>query len=128
MRNNDSAPFGAESQGEGPPHVEPRGAGAIDPAPAPPQPSIVASYDYRDEEEAVLFQVVRLEPKDFRQRRPDPDVAGGCIWDLEGVTLVPYRLPELLAADPAETVWVPEGEKHCDRLAAQGLVASTSPM
>ena len=31
---------------------------------------IVATYDYRDEAGELLFQVVRFEPKDFRQRRP----------------------------------------------------------
>src|SRR4051794_14313582 len=35
------------------------------------QPRIVAAYDYPDENGELLFQVVRLEPKDFRQRRPD---------------------------------------------------------
>lgn len=40
---------------------------------------IVAEYDYRDENENVLFQVVRLEPKSFRQRRPD----GQGTWILE---------------------------------------------
>src|SRR6516164_5451789 len=33
--------------------------------------TIVATYDYADESGAPLFQVVRLVPKDFRQRRPN---------------------------------------------------------
>src|SRR5688500_10353584 len=32
---------------------------------------IIATYDYRDEASGLVFQVVRFEPKDFRQRRPD---------------------------------------------------------
>lgn len=32
--------------------------------------SIVATYDYTDEAGELLFQVLRLVPKDFRQRRP----------------------------------------------------------
>jgi len=32
---------------------------------------IVATYDYTDESGNLLFQVVRYDPKDFRQRRPD---------------------------------------------------------
>jgi DNA primase len=32
---------------------------------------IVKTYDYKDEAGNLLFQVVRYEPKDFRQRRPD---------------------------------------------------------
>ena len=39
----------------------------------------------------VLFQVVRYEPKDFRQRRPKP--GGGWDWSVKGVRMVPYRLP-----------------------------------
>ena len=34
------------------------------------RPKIVATYDYTDETGALLFQVVRLDPKTFRQRRP----------------------------------------------------------
>src|SRR5690606_38796006 len=36
------------------------------------KPRIVATYEYRDEASDLLFQVVRFEPKDFRQRRPRP--------------------------------------------------------
>ena len=42
--------------------------------------TISASYDYRDEDNKLLFQVVRFEPKDFRQRRPDGN--GGWTWKL----------------------------------------------
>jgi hypothetical protein len=83
---------------------------------------IVATYDYLDEGGALAFQVVRLEPKDFRQRRPDGK--GGWIWK-KGDTNIVYRLPGLLAADPAALVFVCEGEKDADRLAGLGLVATT---
>ena len=36
----------------------------------PAKRKIVATYDYADESGAVLFQCVRYEPKDFRQRQP----------------------------------------------------------
>jgi len=62
---------------------------------------IEATYEYRDESGNVLFQVLRLVAKSFRQRRPDPKKPGGWVWDLKGVRRVPYRLPELLAA-PAD--------------------------
>lgn len=84
--------------------------------------TIVATYDYRDEQGALLYQVVRYVPKDFRQRKPDG--AGGWGWKLEDTRRVLYRLPELLAADPAEPVYVVEGEKDADRLGALGLVAT----
>ena len=34
------------------------------------QKRITAEYDYVNEEGEVLYQVVRYDPKDFRQRRP----------------------------------------------------------
>ncbi|MBM4017429.1 MAG: DUF3987 domain-containing protein [Planctomycetes bacterium] len=86
---------------------------------------IVAVYDYRDAAGRLLFQVVRFEPKDFRQRRPDG--TGGWVWNLKGVSRVPYRLPELLAADPATWVFVVEGEKDVESLIALGLVATCNP-
>ena len=84
--------------------------------------SIAATYDYRDADSALLFQVVRKVPKTFRQRRPDG--AGGWEWSTKGVRQVLYRLPELLAADPNEPVFVVEGEKDVDNLRATGLVST----
>lgn len=85
---------------------------------------IVATYDYRDADGTLLYQVVRYASKDFRQRRPDGK--GGWIWDLDGVERSLYRLPELLAADPDQPVFICEGEKDADNVAALGLVATTS--
>jgi putative DNA primase/helicase len=89
----------------------------------PTVPAEVAAYDYRDEAGELLFQVVRMDPKAFRQRTPNG--AGGWHSRLGDVRRVLYRLPELLAADPASPVFYPEGEKDADRLAAIGLVATT---
>ncbi len=91
---------------------------------------IIAAYDYRDEEARLLFQAVRLYPKDFRQRRPDERYAEGLNWhwNLNGVRIVPYRLPDLLRASSGSHVFVTEGEKDCDALAAIGLIATTNPM
>ena len=36
-----------------------------------PAPRIAATYDYTDESGKLLFQVVRYDPKAFKQRRPD---------------------------------------------------------
>jgi hypothetical protein len=85
------------------------------------KPRIVATYDYRDEAGVVLFQVVRYEPKGFRQRRPK--AGGGWDWSVKGLRKVPYRLPELLA-DPSKVVFVVEGEKDVDNLAGIGIVAT----
>jgi len=86
---------------------------------------IVATYDYRDAHGALLFQVVRFEGKDFRQRRPDGN--GGWVWKLGRTPRVLYRLPALLAAGPDQWVFVVEGEKDADRLASVGLVATCNP-
>ncbi len=88
------------------------------------KPTIVATYDYRDEQKVLLYQVVRMEPKDFRQRKPKS--GGGWEWSVKEVRMVPYRLPDLLAADPGEAVFIPEGEKDCDCLAKLGLTATTN--
>ena len=88
--------------------------------------NIVATYDYTDAEGRLLFQVCRLDPKSFRQRKPDG--AGGWVWKMAGVQRVLYRLPALIEAVAAgRTVFVVEGEKAADRLAALGLVATCSP-
>lgn len=80
----------------------------------------VAQYSYVDEHGVLLSQVVRFEPKDFRQRCPAGD---GWSWSVKGVRKVPYRLPDLLA-NPESDVYLVEGEKDADRLAEWGLVAS----
>ena len=81
----------------------------------------VAAYDYRDAAGELLLQVLRFEPKTFRQRRPVP---GGWEYSVKDVRPVPYRLPELLAAPLSELVFIVEGEKDADRLASLGLVAT----
>lgn len=90
------------------------------------EPQIVATYDYRDETGTMLYQAVRYEPKDFRQRQPNG--RGGWLWTLKDVRRVLYRLPELLESDLASWVLIVEGEKDADRLAALGLVATTNAM
>ena len=43
---------------------------------------IIKTYDYCDVHGDLQYQVVRFEPKDFRQRRPDGH--GGWIWNTRG--------------------------------------------
>jgi len=89
------------------------------------KPEITATYDYLDASGSLLYQVVRYEPKSFRQRRPDGN--GGWLWNINGVPRVLYRLPELLAADPAQWVFVVEGEKDVESLASIGVTATCNP-
>jgi 5S rRNA maturation endonuclease (ribonuclease M5) len=90
------------------------------------RPRPVAVYSYQDERGELLFQVIRYEPKAFRQRRPDGN--GGWVWSLDGVRRVLYRLPEVIeAAKEGRDVWVAEGEKDAERLRSLGLVATTAP-
>ncbi len=90
----------------------------------PVKSRIVKVYDYRDPDGQIRHQVVRFEPKAFKQRRPGGK--GGWIWNLKGVKTSLYRLPEVLAADHQEWVFIAEGEKDVDRLVLEGLLATTS--
>jgi hypothetical protein len=103
-------------------------------APADPKPrasksklgTIETVYRYETAEGATAFEVVRYRPKNFRQRQI---LDGGRYdWNLNGVRLVPYRLPALLAADPSRVVMIAEGEKDADALVARGFVATCSAM
>lgn len=86
---------------------------------------IVATYPYHDEEGQLVYEVVRFDPKDFRQRRPDPTARGGWTWSLKGVRRVLYRLPAVLeAARAGGRVFVVEGEKDVAALERLGVVAT----
>src|SRR3954453_15353812 len=86
---------------------------------------VVAEYHYSDEQSQTLFTVVRHDPKDFRQRRPDPDRPGRWRWNLDGVRRGPYRLPHLRTATAAgRRVYLVEGEKDAETIAALGLEAT----
>ena len=88
----------------------------------PKQPKrAVATYDYHDEAGGVVMQVVRYEPKTFKQRQPDG--RGGWNWSVKGVRVVPFQLDQL-AANPGRTVVVVEGEKDVLGLAALGILAT----
>jgi hypothetical protein len=89
--------------------------------PAGSRSRIVATYDYTDERSEMLYQNVRYEPKDFKQRRPNGK--GGWVWNLQGVRRVLYCLPKVLAASD---VIIVEGEKDADTGDTLGLTATTS--
>ena len=89
---------------------------------------VVATYDYTDEGGTLLFQVVRFEPKDFRQRAPDPTGKDGWNWSTNGVRKVLFRLPEIRRAiEQKQTVLLSEGEKDVLELAKNGFSATCNP-
>lgn len=84
---------------------------------------VVATYDYTDENGELLFQALRFEPKDFRQRSPNGS------WSIKGIRRVLYRLPRVLeAVRQKQTVYVVEGEKDVHAAESLGLVATCNPM
>ncbi len=85
----------------------------------------MATYDYMDDSGALRYQTVRFDPKAFKQRRPDGK--DGWIWNLKGVRLLVYRLPDLLKRN-SETVFICEGEKDVDTIEELGLLATCNPM
>ncbi|NBN64761.1 AAA family ATPase [Pannonibacter tanglangensis] len=80
---------------------------------------IVAVYAYQDEDGRTLFEVVRKEPKTFLQRKSASD------YSVKGVRVVPYRLPHLIEPIALKRpIFIVEGEKDADRLAALGAPAT----
>jgi len=104
------------------------------PAPAPqraPRGKVESTHVYRTAVGDDLFRVVKKRlpdgAKTFYQQLWHPETKtfkGG----LKGVKTVLYHLPELLAADPGETVFIVEGEKDVENLEAMGFVATCNPM
>lgn len=97
------------------------------------QKHLECSYPYTDEQGALLYEACRYRyddgTKTFRQRRPDPQKPGNWLWDMGGVRLVLYRLPEVWQAiRDKRPVWIVEGEKDADNLARLNLTATSSPM
>ena len=96
------------------------------PKPTDGKASIVREYNYTDEAGKLVFQVVRMSPKSFRQRRPDG--AGGWVWKLDSVTRCLYNLPEVIeAARAGRHAFIAEGEKDAETLRSRGLVGTCNP-
>ena len=89
------------------------------------EPRIVATYDYTDPSGKLLYQVVRYEPKTFKQRRKDGN--GNWVLNVKGVKPELYHLPDVLeAVRNGQIIYICEGEKDCDNLAELGLTATTN--
>lgn len=87
---------------------------------------VVATYDYFDHETGeLLMQVVRYEPKNFKQRRPDDNAPSGWIYNVGPEHRTLYNAIRAFKHDKA--VLVVEGEKDVDNLKAINVVAVCNP-
>jgi DnaB-like helicase C terminal domain len=87
-----------------------------------------ATYTYRDRDGNPVYRVERRVSADsgrktFRQFR---STSTGWVGNMDGVTRVLYRLPELQEAHAGARVFVVEGEQCADDLAALGALATTN--
>jgi hypothetical protein len=82
------------------------------------------NYVYRDAIGQPYLRVVRTSAKQFPQFHWEN---GRWVKGKPNGLKILYRLPELLAAAPDASIWVCEGEKDADNVAALGLVATTNP-
>lgn len=103
----------------------------------PDHGELTKTYDYRDENGKLVYQVCRYDwtvpieenpkghEKTFVQRKPDSSKKNGWSYEVKGTTPYPYRLPELLEdiADGAE-IFIVEGEKKADMLREIGVPAT----
>jgi len=93
------------------------------------QRRITKVYDYFDAKGTLVHQTLRYEPKDFRQRRPDPDKPGEYIWSLKGIETVLYNLPAVLQAKAdGQSIYLTEGEKDASTLTVMGFTTTCNPM
>lgn len=77
-------------------------------------------YNYTNESGKLLYQVVRYEPKSFRQRQPNGEEWQ---WNLDGISRVLYNLPRVLSN---QTIFITEGERDADTLNQLGFIATTN--
>ena len=87
-----------------------------------PESRLLELYPYVDEHGKVLYEVLRYEPKAFKQRIPLED--GKYLWSIPKDTRrVLWNLPDVLKA---QEVFVTAGEKDSKTLISIGLVATTN--
>ncbi len=92
---------------------------------------IRTEHHYKDDDGKTLYTKIRLEPglagkkKSFFWERQDEN--GQIVKNLKGCQKILYRLPEVLKGVAAgKPIFLVEGEKDADRLAQNGLIATTT--
>ena len=91
----------------------------------------VAVYDYKNLAGEIVHSTIRLNPKSFRQRRPDPTKPGEYIWKdvFKSISPILYNLQSVTTAiEQRRPIFIVEGEKDCENLAKLGFAATTCPM
>jgi hypothetical protein len=84
----------------------------------------ICQYDYHDLDGEVVYAKVRYAPKKFSMKHPS---GNGWQPGIGNAPRVLYRFPQLIEGIASgKTVYIAEGEKDCDRLAKEGLVATTN--
>jgi len=110
--------------------------------PAGSRKIVTAEYLYHNPDGTIAFAVERIEhqkaggsfvmkdgkrKKTFRQKRPDPDRPGEWIWDVNGVPVIVYRLPEVIdTITHGAVICVIEGEACANALWKLGIAATTN--
>lgn len=92
---------------------------------AEPKPTVVAQYVYKQANGSPYLRVTRLSNKKFLQAKWDDEDLKWVSGKPDGPK-IPYLLPELIKADPAESVWIVEGEKAADYCTKLGMIATTA--
>ena len=63
--------------------------------PVSSSPKVIARYEYKDADDKPSYEVIRFEPKTFRQRRFDSE-AQKYVPGVKDVTPLPYNLPQII--------------------------------
>lgn len=87
----------------------------------------IAFYIYRDARNQPYLGIRKMSGAGRAQYPQFHWVGNGWKSGKPNGPKIPYRLPELLAAPRGAAVYIPEGEKDAETLAALGLIATTNP-
>ncbi len=89
-----------------------------------PRSDDIPRYLYHDAKGSVAYAKARVNRPDQKYQYQHFD--GQC-WRAgrNGADAIPYRLPGLIAAPEGAAIYMAEGEKHADKLASWGLVATS---
>jgi putative DNA primase/helicase len=89
-------------------------------------------FDYYDENGALSYSSIKKvkvsNSKEKKFTYFSYDKESKPVWNLKGIGLIPYRLPELIkAVQQGKTIYIPEGEKDVETLRYHGLESTTNP-